>query len=63
MVIRRKTKRGAHEKWRVAKACGRRQTRRMPRTLDHLPAGKRAELAFVVALLTAGFDEPPHHIL
>ncbi|MNR99295.1 Nucleotidyltransferase domain protein [compost metagenome] len=29
----------------------------MPRTLDHLPAGKRAELAFVVEVLTAGFDE------
>ncbi|MNQ85351.1 Nucleotidyltransferase domain protein [compost metagenome] len=29
----------------------------MPRTLDHIPAGKRDELAFVVGLLTAGFDE------
>ncbi|RZJ19734.1 MAG: nucleotidyltransferase domain-containing protein [Brevundimonas sp.] len=29
----------------------------MPRSLDHLPAGKRAELAFVVEVLTAGFDE------
>ncbi len=57
MVIRRETKRGAHEERRVAKARGRRQTGRMPRTLDHLPAGKRAELAFVVELLTAGFDE------
>jgi len=57
MVIRRETKRGAHEERRLAKARGRRQTGRMPRSLDHLPAGKRAELAFVVGLLTAGFDE------
>jgi len=57
MVIRRETKRGAHEERRVAKARGRRQTNRMPRSLDHLPAGKRAELAFVVGVLTAGFDE------
>lgn len=57
MVIRRETKGGAHEERRGAKARGRRQTRRMPRTLDHLPAGKRAELAFVVEVLTAGFDE------
>jgi|GEM_PF-5966128 len=29
----------------------------MPRTLDHLPAGKRAELAFVVGPLMAGLDK------
>lgn len=29
----------------------------MHRTLDHLPAGKRDELAFVVELLTSSFDE------
>ncbi|CAM2963394.1 hypothetical protein EJ082_12875 [Brevundimonas diminuta] len=57
MVIRRETKRAAHEERRVAKARGGRQTGRMPRTLDHLPTGKRAELAFVVEVLTAGFDE------
>ena len=27
------------------------------RSLGHLPAGKRGELAFVVEVLTAGFDE------
>lgn len=57
MVIRRETKCGAHEERRVAKARGRRQTGRMPRTLDYLPAGNRAERAFVVEVLTAGFDE------
>lgn len=57
MVIRRETKRGAHEERRVAKARGRRQAGRMPRTPEHLPADKRAELAFVVEVLTAGFDE------
>ncbi|NWE52934.1 hypothetical protein [Brevundimonas sp. P7753] len=35
----------------------------MPRTLDHLPAGKRDELAFVVELLTAGFDEKHADVL
>nr|WP_314437098.1 hypothetical protein [uncultured Brevundimonas sp.] len=29
----------------------------MPRFLDHLTTGKRAELAYVVDLLTAGFGE------
>lgn len=62
MVIRRETKRGAHEERRVAKARGRRQTGRMSRTLDHLPASKRAELAFVVEMLTAIFNAPPHLI-
>jgi uncharacterized protein len=57
MVIRRESKRGTHEERRLAKARSRRQTGHMPRTLDHLPAGKRDELAFVVELLTAGFDE------
>ena len=57
MVIRRESKHAAQEERRVAKTRGRRQSGRVPRTLDHLPAGKRAELAFVVEVLTAGFDE------
>lgn len=57
MVIRRETKRASHEERRVAKARRRLQTGHMPRTLDHLPAGKRAELAFVVEVLSASFDE------
>ncbi len=51
MVIRREFNRGGKEEARLAKARSRRQTGPMPRTLDHLPAGKRAELAYVVDLL------------
>ena len=57
MVIRREFNRGGKEEARLAKARSRRQTGRMPRSLDHLPAGKRDELAFVVELLTSSFDE------
>ncbi len=57
MVIKRESKRGTQEERRVAKARSRRQTGAMPRSLDHLPVGKRDELAFVVELLTKGFDE------
>lgn len=57
MVIRRELNSAGREEARLAKTGSRRQTGRMPRTLDHLPTGKRDELAFVVELLTAGFDE------
>lgn len=57
MVFRRELNRGGKEEARLAKARSRRQTGRMLRTLDHLPDGKRAELAFVVELLTTSFDE------
>ena len=54
MVIRRETKQGAQEERRVAKAHDRRRTGRMPRTLDHLQAATRAEVAFWVELLPEG---------
>lgn len=57
MVIRREFNRGGKEEARLAKSRSRRQTGRMLRTLDYLPDGKRAELAFVVELLTTSFDE------
>ena len=57
MVIRREFNRAGREEARLAKARSRRQTGRMPRNLDHLPGGKRTELAFVVELLTSSFDE------
>lgn len=41
----------------MPKPRGRRHTALMHRTLDHLPVGKRDELAFVVELLTSSFDE------
>ena len=59
MVIRRETKRGAHEERRVAKARGRRQTGCMLLTLEPIPAGKPSEQAFVMEVLEAGFNEPP----
>ena len=45
MVIRREIKRGAHEERRGDKARSRRQTGRMPRTLDRFPTGKRSRTA------------------
>nr|WP_314527075.1 HEPN domain-containing protein [uncultured Brevundimonas sp.] len=57
MVIRRESKRWAHEERRLAKDRNRRQTGRMLSSLDHLPAGNRDELRFVVELLTTSFDE------
>ena len=57
MVIRREFNRAGKQEARLAKSRSRLQTGRMPRSLDHLPDGKRAELAFVVNLLTTSFDE------
>ena len=57
MVIKREFSRAGREEGRLANEAGRRHTAHMHRTLDHLPAGKRDELAFVVELLTSSFDE------
>ncbi|MBX9802005.1 MAG: HEPN domain-containing protein [Caulobacteraceae bacterium] len=57
MVIRREFNSAGREEARLAKKRSRRQTGRMPRTLDHLPAGKRDELRFVVEVLTESFDQ------
>lgn len=56
-MIRRDYHRASFEEQRIAKRRRRSQTKGMTRSLDHLPAGKRAELAFVVDLLKASFDE------
>lgn len=56
-MIRREYHRASFEEQRIAKRRRRSQTKGMTRSLDHLPAGKRAELAFVVDLLTTSFDE------
>ena len=56
-MIRREYSRSARVEGRVAKRRGNGDTLGMTRTLDHLPQGKRAELAFVVDVLRASFDE------
>lgn len=56
MVIRREFNSAGREEARLAKTRSRRHTGRMPRSLDHLPAGKRDELRFVVEVLTESFD-------
>ncbi|MDI1328318.1 MAG: HEPN domain-containing protein [Brevundimonas sp.] len=56
-MIRRDYHRASFEEQRIAKRRRRSQTKGMARSLDHLPAGKRAELAFVVELLRTSFDE------
>ena len=56
-MIRRDYSRAAKAEDRVAKRRGSGDTAGMIRTLDHLPAGKRAELAFVVDVLRTSFDE------
>lgn len=56
-MIRRDYHRASFEEQRIAKRRRRSQTKGMTRSLDHLPAGKRAELAFVVELLKTSFDE------
>lgn len=57
MVIRREFNSAGREEARLAKKRSRRHTGRMPRSLDHLPAGKRDELRFVVEVLTESFDQ------
>src|SRR5690606_17033498 len=56
-MIRRDYHRASFEEQRIAKWRRRSQTKGMTRSLDHLPAGKRAELAFVAELLRSSFDE------
>lgn len=56
-MIRRDYHRASFEEQRIAKRRRRSQTKGMTRSLEHLPAGKRAELAFVVDLLRTSFDE------
>src|SRR5690606_13446831 len=56
-MIRRDYHRASLEEQRIAKRRRRSQTKSIARSLDHLPAGKRAELAFVVELLRTSFDE------
>lgn len=57
MVIKRESKRASDEERRIAKVRKRHRGARMPQTIDHLPAGKQAELAFVVELLSKSFNE------
>ena len=56
-MIRRDHSHAAKAEDQVAKRRGSGNTGRMVHTLDHLPAGKRAELAFVVDVLRTSFDE------
>ncbi len=56
-MIRRNYSRAARAEGRVANLRASGDTAGMIRTLDHLPAGKRAELAFVVDVLRTSFDE------
>lgn len=56
-MIKREFSRAGREETQLAKRRSRRQTKAMPRSLNHLPAGKRAELAFVVEALTTSFDQ------
>ena len=55
-MIRREYNRAARAEGRVARGRANGDTLAMDRTLDHLPAGKRAELAFVVDVLRSTFD-------
>lgn len=55
MVIRREYHRAGREELRLAKKAGRRKTRSMKTSLDHLPAGKRRELEHVDAVLREEF--------
>ena len=56
-MIRREYNRALRTEGRVARRRANGDTKSMTRTLDHLPAGKRAELAFVVDVLRSTFDE------
>lgn len=49
--------RSARSERRLARRKGPRDTGRMRRSLDHLPAGKRRELAFVTEVLNSAFAE------
>ena len=56
-MIRRDYHRASFEEQRIAKRRRRSQTKGMARSLDHLPAGKRAELSFVVEVLRQSFED------
>lgn len=56
-MIRRDYHRASFEEQRIAKRHRRSQTKGMTRSLDHLPAGKRAELSFVVEVLRQSFED------
>lgn len=56
-MIRREYSRAQRTEGRVAKRRGNGDTLGMVRTLDHLPAGKRRELAFVVDVLRETFAQ------
>src|SRR5579875_1498398 len=49
--------RTARREHRLASSPGARERGRMRRSLEHLPAGKRRELAFVTGVLTSAFAE------
>jgi predicted nucleotidyltransferase len=56
-MIRREYSRSARAEGPLARRRASGDIGRMSRSLDHLPAGKRAELAFVVDVLRTSFDE------
>lgn len=56
-MIRRDYSRAARVEGSLARRRASSNIGSMVRTLDHLPAGKRAELAFVVDVLRTAFDE------
>jgi len=57
VIIRRDYNRAARVERRVASGRASGDTSAMVRTLDHLPQGKQAELAFVADVLRTSFDE------
>ena len=56
-MIRREYSRSARVEGSLARRRTSGKIAGMVRTLDHLPAGKRAELAFVVDVLRTSFDQ------
>lgn len=57
MVVRREYHRAGREEVRLAKRSRNGKTRRMRNSVDHLPVGKRRELAHVVGVLTDEFTK------
>lgn len=57
MAIRREFHRAGREEQRLAKRGGKSKTRGMKTSLDHLPAGKRRELAHVVSVIQDEFGK------
>lgn len=56
-MIRREYSRSARTEARVARGRAQGDDGRVKTSLDHLPEGKRRELAFVADALRASFDE------